>query len=75
MKEGGTTDQVARKNCLGDQKLVEKNLGEEGHAYHHAKNIKLRTGIVEEALALTDADQAKASSRVKEGYWCKLRII
>ena len=28
--------------------------------------MKLRTGIVEEALALTDTNQAKASIRVKE---------
>ena len=30
--------------------------------------MKLRTGIFEEALALTNANQAKASSRFKEGY-------
>ena len=48
--------------------LVGKNLGKEGHDYHREKNIKLRTGIVGEELTLTDADQAKSSSRVKEGH-------
>ena len=48
--------------------LVGKNLGKEGHDYHREKNIKLRTGIVGEELALTDADQAKSSSCVKEGH-------
>ena len=38
--------------------LVGKNLVEEGHAYNRAKNMKLQTGIVEEALDLTDANQS-----------------
>ena len=45
--------------------LVGKNLGKEGCAYNFEKNMKLWTGIVKEALALTDADQAKASRYVK----------
>ena len=54
------------------QMIVGKKLGEEGHAYHRSKNMKLRTGFVEEALDLTEADQAKASSRVKEGHLWKI---
>ena len=49
--------------------LVGKNLVEEGYDYNRAKNMKLWTGIVEEALALTYYDQAKASRCIKEGHW------
>ena len=55
--------------------LVGKNLVEEGHAYNHAKNMKLRTTIVEEALALTNSDQAKSSSRVNKYICGKLCMI
>ena len=36
--------------------------------------MKLQTYIVEEALALTDAGQSKASSRSKEGFFGKIRL-
>ena len=48
-----------------------ENLGEEGRAYHRAKNMKLWTGIFEESLALTNDDQFKAPSRVQEVHFWK----
>ena len=53
--------------------LAGNNLGKEGHVYHHAKNMKLRTGIVEEALAHNNANQDKSSIHVKEGHLWKTR--
>ena len=70
--EGGGDDRPSGEegpSCQSEawiHMLVGKNLVEEGHAYNRAKNMKLQTGIVEEALDLTDANQAKYSSRVKE---------
>ena len=48
------------------QMLVGNNLGEEGHSYNRANHMKLCTGIVEDVLDFTNADQDKTSSRFKE---------
>ena len=66
IKEGPSCRQEAQLNML-----VGKNLVEQGRAYLSANNMKLWTGVFEAALAITDVDQAKASSRVKEGHLCQ----
>ena len=53
--------------------LLGKKLVEEGHAYNRVNNIKLWTGVVEEALSLTNAKQSNYSGRFKEGNLWKTR--